>query len=123
EPEVLGPAVDPRLELRVREGPVLLGVAAAEEVEVDAVQHRHAHGGTLSRDQRVERSAHLRLGELRAGDRPARSLEQDEPDSPALDLLVAPERRPRALAVDAHRAWAQDVLDGGGLEAGEPKRR
>ncbi len=46
EIELAGVAVDPVLELGERLGPVDLGVAAPERVEVDAVHHRHPVVGT-----------------------------------------------------------------------------
>ena len=57
--------------------------------------------------------------------RPA--LEQDEPDAPAARLLVAPQRRPRALAVDARPAAAASTsLDrrrSAGRRGGAPRSR
>src|SRR5207253_3954881 len=115
--ERLRPAVDPRLELGVAEAAaVLLRVAAPEEVEIDAVQHRDTHRRTLLGDQGIESSPYVALRELRADDGAARRLEEHKPDAAAGDLLVAPERGPRTVAVRAHRSWPQDVLDDVGLE-------
>src|SRR5436189_5862639 len=61
--------------------------------------------GTLAGDQRVECRPHLLLRQLHVPARPV-VVEQDE-----AALLVALQRRPGALAVDAHRLRGEDLLD------------
>ena len=116
------PRVDAALELGEREAAVVVGVAPVEHVEVDAVQDCDPHGATLTRDQRVERRTHVGRGQLDADPRPPGRLEQDEPRGAADGLLVARERRPGAVAVDADRLRPQRLLDGARVEPGEPER-
>ena len=103
--ELLAPRVEPRLELAKRERPVDGRIAPAELVQVDAVQHVHAHARTLG-DERFERPPHVGVRELDPAHRLPGRLEQDELDAARLDLLVAAERRPGPLDVDARRAAA-----------------
>src|SRR5207302_993874 len=103
ELELVRPFVDPRLELGERHAGVMLWVALAELVQVDAVEDDRAHRRTLTGDQRIERGANLRLRQLGAGQRAADVFEQDEPDAAVPHLLVAAHRLPRALPVAAQR--------------------
>src|SRR5262249_120792 len=62
--ELVGPLVDPRLELVEAQPTVRLGVAPAEHVEVHAIENDDLHRGTLQRlrrsaDQTLELTAHL----------------------------------------------------------------
>ena len=74
------------------------------------------------RDQLVERAPHV-AG--RDGDVPARAVvaEQDEPELAADGLLVALHRLPGALAVDADRLRAEDLLHLADVPAGQAERR
>src|SRR3982750_316155 len=77
---------------------------------------------TLSGDQRIQRTPHIARRDRHV---PARAVvaEEDEAELAADVLLVALQRRPGALAVDLDRLRAQDLVDDGGVAAGELERR
>ena len=105
--ELAGPRVDALLELVQRKAAVDRRVAPVEDVEVHAVEDVHAHGGSLVGDQLVERAPHVGLGNL--GHEPALVARAERAGAAA--LLVAEQRVPGALAVDAHRLGCEDLLD------------
>src|SRR5438128_7668140 len=79
-------------------------------------------GAMLSGDQLVEGAADVLCGDV---DVPARPLvtEQDEPKLAADGLLVALQRLPGALAVDAHRCRPQQLLHLADVLAGQAESR
>ena len=103
--EIARPLIDPRLELVERGAAVLLRIAAAEHVEVDAVEDEDAHRRNLG-DQLVEGAADVILRHLRLEG--AVVAEQDEPQRP---LLVGQQRLPRAVAVNVRWRGTKHVLD------------
>ena len=78
---------------------------------------------TLSGDQAVELAPHVGLVGSSTPTAACRARRAGRAAARRRRLLVARERRPGALAVDAHRLGPQLLLDDGGVEAGEPERR
>src|SRR5919197_934444 len=78
-------------------------------------------GWMLLGDQLVERRADLRVGP-RVDNRPV-VPEQDESQLAGTRLLVALQRRPGTLGVDAHRLRREHLVDDSRVPAGEAQRR
>ncbi len=73
-------------------------------------------------DQRLERLANIRFGELHVDARKARPFEQNELWTAVSGLLVPAESRPRTFGIDPDGLWPEDLLDCVRGEAGEAKR-
>src|SRR5439155_16341576 len=113
------PVVDPGLELRQRHAAVERGIASRQDVEIDPVEDDDLHRGTLIGYQLIQSCSNFGRGPRFHGGPVV--TEQYESQLATLRLLVALQRGPRTLTIEANRFRSEDVLDGGGRPAGQPE--